>query len=316
MSGRRSDPVIRVEELVKEFGGRRVLHGITFHVRRGEIFGLLGPNGAGKTTTMRILLGLLRPTSGRALVFGRSLSEDSTLRRRVGVVLEEDGLFARLSVHENLDFYAMVYGLSDKEERERRIREVLECVGLYDVKDRVVGHLSRGMRRRLALARALVHEPEVLFLDEPMSGLDPEMRVAMRELLIRLSRRERVTILYTSHDLGEVEKTCSRVAVLMGGRIVAQGSLSDMLKEAHKPLVELTFATDEDATRALGRLRSLECVLECRRAGRKVYLVTDWDTHDILRELVRLGVRVEEVRKARRTLEETYLRLVKGGGSR
>ena len=157
--------VIEVEGLVKEFNGRRVLHDVTFHVRRGEVFGLLGPNGAGKTTTIRILLGLLEPTSGKALVLGGRLSENRELRGRVGVVLESDGLFPKLTAYENLDFYARVYGLRSRIERERRVKELLELVGLYEVRGLKVGYFSKGMRRRLALARALIHDPEILFLD-------------------------------------------------------------------------------------------------------------------------------------------------------
>ena len=228
--------VVEVEDLVKEFNGKQVLHGVTFHVKRGEVFGLLGPNGAGKTTTIRILLGLLKPTSGKALVLGGSLAEDSRLRRRVGVVLEGDGLLARLSAYENLDFYARVYGLRDSVERGRRIRELLELVGLYDARNMKVGYFSSGMRRRLALARALIHYPEVLFLDEPTSGLDPEAKAMVRDLVAKLSRKDGVTVLYTSHDLGEVEKICSRIAVLVKGRIVAQGTLDNLLGRPYRSL--------------------------------------------------------------------------------
>ena len=149
--------VIEVEELVKEFNGRRVLHNVTFYVGRGEDFGLLGPNGAGKTTTIRVLLGLLEPTSGRALVLGRRLSEDRELRGRVGAVLENDGLFPRLTAYENLDFYAKVYGLRNRVDGERRFKDLLELVGLYEVRGLKVGYFSEDMRRRLALARALIY---------------------------------------------------------------------------------------------------------------------------------------------------------------
>ncbi len=166
--------MIEVQNLTKTFNGKAVLKDISFKVKEGEIFGYLGPNGAGKTTTMRIILGLLNPTSGNAFVLGQNLGENEKLRNKVGVLLENDGVYDKLSAYENLHYYAQLYGLSDSVERKRRIGELLEFVGLSDRRNDKVGEFSKGMRRKLALARAIAHEPEVLFLDEPSSGLDPE----------------------------------------------------------------------------------------------------------------------------------------------
>ena len=303
--------VIEVENLAKEFNGRTVLRGITFHVRRGEVFGLLGPNGSGKTTTMRIILGLLKPTSGKVRVLGGSLADDAKLRSRVGVVLEGDGLFTRLSAYENLDFYARIYGLRDGVERRERIRELLELVGLYDVRNMKVGYFSKGMRRRLALARALIHYPEVLLLDEPTSGLDPEAKAMVRDLVIKLSRGDGVTVLYTSHDLNEVEKVCSRVAVLVKGRIIVQGVLNDLLEECSGQVVEVCFTSSDDASKAFEYLRMLDYVPECRMYGKTVHLVALGSIRKLLRDLVEMNLGVEEVRRVRRTLEEIYLELVR-----
>ncbi len=303
--------VIEVENLAKEFNGRTVLRGITFHVRRGEVFGLLGPNGSGKTTTMRIILGLLKPTSGKVRVLGGSLADDAKLRSRVGVVLEGDGLFTRLSAYENLDFYARIYGLRDGVERRERIRELLELVGLYDVRNMKVGYFSKGMRRRLALARALIHYPEVLLLDEPTSGLDPEAKAMVRDLVIKLSRGDGVTVLYTSHDLNEVEKVCSRIAVLVKGRIIVQGVLNDLLEECSGQVMEVCFTSSDDASKAFEYLRMLDYVPECRMYGKTVHLVTLGNTRRLLRDLVEMNLGVEEVRRVRRTLEEIYLELVR-----
>jgi len=156
--------MIEAQDLTKRFNGKTVLNGIDFQVKEGEIFGYLGPNGAGKTTTMRIILGLLKPESGRALVFGKELGDNDDLRRRVGVLLENDGLYERLSAYENLDYYAQLYSVSDI---EGTIKNLLNFVGLSDRQNDRVGVFSKGMKRRLALARSIIHDPEVLFCDEP-----------------------------------------------------------------------------------------------------------------------------------------------------
>ena len=305
--------VIEVEELVKEFNGRRVLHDVTFHVGRGEVFGLLGPNGAGKTTTIRILLGLLEPTSGKALVLGGRLSENRGLRSRVGVVLEGDGLFPQLTAYENLEFYARVYGLKSTVERGKRIREVLELVGLYEARDVRVGYFSRGMRRRLALARALIHSPDVLFLDEPTLGLDVEGQALVRGLLTKLSREEGVTVLYTSHDLNEVERVCSRVALLVGGRIAASGTVESLVSEFSKPLVEVYFTSIGEALKATKYVRGLNYVVECWCNGKSATILVDDNSGipKLVDDLVRSGFKVIEARRVKRRLEEVYLELVR-----
>ena len=183
--------MIEVQDLTKKFNGKTVLNGINFQVNEGEIFGYLGPNGAGKTTTMRIVLGLLKPASGRALVFGKELGDNGELRRRVGVLLENDGLYERLSAYENLNYYAQLYSVSDIEER---IKNLLDFVGLSDRQNDRVGVFSKGMKRRLALARSIIHDPDVLFYDEPSAGLDPEAQKMVRDLILRLAREKGRTI--------------------------------------------------------------------------------------------------------------------------
>ena len=306
--------VIEVEDLVKEFDGRKVLHGVTFRVGRGEVFGLLGPNGAGKTTTIKILLGLLEPSRGKALVLGGRLGRSPGLRGKIGVVMESDGLSPRLTTYENLEFYSKVYGLRDAREREGRIREVLELMGLYEVWGIKVGHLSRGMRRRLALAKALIHSPEVLFLDEPTLGLDVEAQALVRSLVTRLSRGEGVTILYASHNLGEVERVCSEVALLVRGRVVAYGKVERLASELSKPLVEVRFASDSEASKAIRYLRRLDCVVRCWRNGKGVSVLMESASRisELISNLVRLGFKVTETRRVKKGLEEIYLELVKG----
>ena len=296
--------VVEVEGLVKEFNGRRVLHDVTFHVGRSEVFGLLGPNGAGKTTTIRILLGLLEPTLGKALVLGERLSESRELRGRVGVVLESDGLFSQLTAYENLEFYARVYGLKSAVERDKRIREVLELVGLYE---------ARSVRGRLALARALLHSPDVLFLDEPTLGLDVEGQALVRDLVTRLSREEGVTVLYTSHNLNEVEKVCSRIALLVGGRIVASGTVESLVSEFSKPLVEVYFTSTGEALKVAKYIRRLNYVVECWCDGKSVTILVESnsDIPKLIDVLARSGFKVVEARRVERRLEEVYLELVR-----
>ena len=165
---------IEVHNLMKEFDDYRVLDSISFNVYRGEVFGYLGPNGAGKTTTLRILLGLIKPTSGEVFVLGENPLNNSKLRMKIGVLLEDHGLYNSLTVYENLDLYARLYGLSNSLERRRRIIELLEFIGLYERRNDKVGFLSRGMKRKLAIVRAILHHPEIVFMDEPTSNLDPK----------------------------------------------------------------------------------------------------------------------------------------------
>jgi len=195
-------------------------------------------------------------------------SENRKLRSRVGVVLEGDGLFSQLTAYENLGFHTRVYGLKSSVERNERIKEVLVLAGLYEARDVRVGYFSRGMRRRLALARALIHSPDVLFLDEPSLGLDVEGQALVRGLVTKLSREEGVTVLYTSHDLNEVERVCSRVALLVGGRIVASGTVESLVSEFSKPLVEVYFTSIGEALKVTKYVRGLNYVVVCWSNGK------------------------------------------------
>ncbi len=242
--------MIEIQNLTKTFNGKIVLKDISFKVKEGEIFGYLGPNGAGKTTTMRIILGLLNPTSGNAFVLGQNLGENEKLRNKVGVLLENDGVYDKLSAYENLDYYAQLYGISDGVERKRRIGELLEFVGLSDRRNDKVGEFSKGMRRKLALARAIAHEPEVLFLDEPSSGLDPEAQIMVRELILQLSAEMGVTIFLNSHDLDEVQRICSKIAILQSGEIKTHDTVKNLRDKMGKPRVEITLSDSKDAEKA------------------------------------------------------------------
>jgi ABC-2 type transport system ATP-binding protein len=207
---------IQVRELTRDYNGLRAVDGITFAVEVGEIFGFLGPNGAGKTTTIKVLTGQLRPTSGTAQVAGCDVIEErQKLKPRIGVVFEVQNLYERLSARDNLVFAARLYGVP-----KRRVDQVLAQVGLTDrARDRIKQY-SNGMKQRLLIARALLHEPEVLFLDEPTRGLDPNVAREIRAIVVDLARQG-VTVFLTTHYMEEADQLCGRVAIIDRGRIVA-----------------------------------------------------------------------------------------------
>lgn len=227
--------MIIVENIVKTYNGIHALRGVSFEVRRGEIFGLIGPNGAGKTTLIKVLTTLTRPDSGRALIGGVDvLRSKREVKSLIGVVPQENNLDRDLSVYENLLIYGMLHKVKDL---RKRIKEVLEGVGLFERRSSLVQHLSGGMQRRLVLARALLPDPEVLFLDEPTTGLDPHMRRYIWEL-IKKAKNGGKTIILTTHYIEEAESLCDRVAIIHEGRIIALGTPRELKGRLGKYVVE------------------------------------------------------------------------------
>jgi ABC-2 type transport system ATP-binding protein len=219
-----ADNVIEAQGLIKRYDGATVVNGISFSVARGEIFGLLGPNGAGKSTLIRMLVTLMPPTAGTALVGGFDVIKQSDdVRRTIGVIPQAMTSDLELSVEENLLIYAKLYGVT-KEKRRKLIPELLESVELLQWKDKQVKFLSGGMRRRVEIARGLVHEPRVFFLDEPTTGLDPVSRTAVWEMLRQIKSQRDLTILITTHYMDEADKLCDRVAIVDHGKLVALDS--------------------------------------------------------------------------------------------
>lgn len=301
--------VIEIEDLSKSFGERQVLSHVTFSVERGEVFGYLGPNGAGKTTTMRVLMGLLRPSSGRALVQGADLWRDDAARAAVGVLMENDGLYDRISAWQNLDYYGKLYRVPD---RDRRIGELLGAFGLVDRRDDRVFNFSKGMRRKLGIARAIIHDPEILLLDEPTSGLDPEAQKMVRDVLKDLSRREGMTVLLSSHNLDEVEKICSRVAVIKQGELRACDRVESLREGRGGHTLTITLTKEHDAMAAAEVLKGSPDVIAARTDGARITIEHLEDSASpLLASLVRAGIGVEEARKASRSLEDVYIDLVK-----
>ncbi len=219
---------IRTDNLVRDFGPIRAVNHLSLEVPQGIIFGFLGPNGAGKTTTIRLLLGLLEPSEGRAEVLGfDTRTEANEIRCQTGALLEHTGLYERLSAADNLEFYARIWRLS-RTERQARIKELLTHVGLWERRKNTVGTWSRGMKQKLAFARTLLHRPSLIFMDEPTAGLDPMAAAAVREDLVALAAREKVTVFLTTHNLAEAEKLCGLVGVIRQGKLLAVGSPNEL----------------------------------------------------------------------------------------
>lgn len=221
-----NDTVIEADNVSKSFAGRPVLTGLSFAVPRGEIVGLLGPNGSGKTTTVRLLNGVITPDAGRIKVDGFDpQTEGDRIRQRSGVLTESAGLYRNLTGADNLRFFARLYGVSRP---EQRINTLLKDFGLTSARDQKVGNYSTGMRKRLGIAKALLDSPEILFLDEPTTGLDPEGTRDLLAYIARLNREHQVTILFCTHLLQQVQNLCHRFIFLGGGRVLDQGGLAEM----------------------------------------------------------------------------------------
>jgi ABC-2 type transport system ATP-binding protein len=295
--------------LTRAFGAVRAVDGLDLEVAAGTVFGFLGPNGAGKTTTIRLLLGLLEPTSGRATVLGcDTRSAAGRVREQSGALLEHHGLYERLSAEQNLDFYARVWRLS-KAARADRVRALLQPLGLWERRGEPVGRWSRGMKQKLAVARALLHRPSLLFLDEPTAGLDPVAAAALRDELGTLVEREGVTVFLTTHNLVEAERLCSRVAVIKQGRLLAVGH-PDELRAGSATRAEITGrGFDESTLKLLGSQPGV--VSAALQNGRLVLeLAEPAETAPLVAAIVSRGGLVEEVRKDKGSLEDVFLTLM------
>ena len=297
--------VVETESLTKRYGSRAAVEDLSLRVRRGEVYGFLGPNGAGKTTTMRMLLGLVRPTSGTARVLGRKPGEEASLAR-IGALVETPGFYAHLSGGDNLRVLARYSGT-----RSSWVEKVLEQVGLSDrARDKFASY-SLGMKQRLGVAAALLKDPELLVLDEPTNGLDPEGVADMRDLIRSLGRGER-TVLLSSHLLSEVEQVSDRVGVMREGRLVAEGTVEE-LRGRERLLVRA--APLEHALRVAQQLEGVE---NAGIADGALTLATDvgsgLSAATVVRQLVSAGLDVSEVRPVERSLEEVFLDLTRKGG--
>lgn len=227
MSEVKTDSVVEISGLTKQYGEFVALDNLSLTLNKGDILGFIGPNGAGKTTTIKILVGLTRPTSGFAKIAGADcVSESRKVRKLVGYMPDKFGSYDNMRVREYLDFFGAAYGIR-RRDRKQRIAEVLDITNATWMQDRYVESLSHGMQQRIGIARTLIHDPEVLILDEPANGLDPQARIEMREILLRLSS-EGKTLIVTSHILPELARICDRVAIVAKGKLKGLGSLSEV----------------------------------------------------------------------------------------
>jgi ABC-2 type transport system ATP-binding protein len=301
---------IRAWEVTRDFGPVRALDALSLEVPKGIVFGFLGPNGAGKTTAIRVFLGLIHPTAGRAEVLGLDTRRDGvSIRTRCGALLEHPGLYERLTARDNLDFYGRTWHIP-RRGRHDRIRELLTRFGLWDRRDDPVGRWSRGMKQKLAVARAVLHRPELVFLDEPTSGLDPVATAGLREDLASLAEHEGVTVFLTTHNLNEAERLCAQVGVIRDGTLLAVGSPEALRARRDSGRVEIVATgLTEDLIASLGARPDVRTA-EARNGGLTIGLRDGATVSPIVAWLVHQGVAVEEVRKARATLEDAFLDLM------
>lgn len=299
--------MIETRALTKHFDGKIAVDNLTLQVGEGEVFGLLGPNGAGKTTTVRMLSCLIAPTSGEAFVGGFKVGrDDRKIRSIVGVLTETPGLFERLSAHKNLEIYAHLY---EVEQVAKQVDKYLQLLGLWEQRHEPVATFSKGMKQKLAIARALLHEPKVLFLDEPTAGLDPQMAKVVRDFIVEL-RQERRTIFLCTHNLTEAEQLCDRIGVLKT-HLLAVDTPENLRRSlfGRKVVVQVqgeakAFA---EAVRLLPFVRDVSC-----DGNRLLVSVPDPEGQNpsLVRCLVEAGAEIQFVTEQRHSLEEVYLTLV------
>jgi len=302
------DYVIVAEGLVKKFGDLVAVDHVSFRVRRGEVFGFLGPNGAGKTTTIHILATLIKPTAGRAYVAGYDVvGEPARVRSVIGIVFQDPSLDDQLTAYENLYIHGRIYGVRGGV-LEERIREALRFVELEKFRDKPVKTFSGGMRRRLEIARALIHEPEILFLDEPTLGLDPQTRARIWDYIRALRKERGVTIFLTTHYMDEAESLSDRIAVIDHGRIIAEGTPEDLKSLVGDEVVYVRLPVQASREACIDG----DYVVECRIIGSTVMYKVKRAAEAIpaiLGELAGRGVRVESVEYRRPTLNDAFLYL-------
>jgi ABC-2 type transport system ATP-binding protein len=304
--------MIDAENLTKKFGNLTAVEDLTFHVDEGEIFGFLGPNGAGKTTTVRMLCCLISKTSGTARIGNYEVgnrADQQKIRRMVGLLTENVGLYEELSAYDNLDFYGRFYRM-DEQKRKEQIEYLLKMLGLWERRNEAAGTFSKGMKQKLAVARALIHDPQVLFLDEPTANLDPEAAKTVRDFILELKKEKR-TIFLNTHLLDEAEKICDRVAIL-NTRLIAIGTPQELRRSLSGRKIRVQL------------MRVDNVIVEAiKKIGFQVSEITNnslvIDVNDpekenqaILKAIEAAGGHVQFITETGSTLEDVYLKLVRG----
>jgi ABC-2 type transport system ATP-binding protein len=302
---------IECKQLSKNFGTLRAVQGVSMQIPTGSVFGLLGPNGSGKTTTIRLMLGLLQPDAGSVRVFGLDpISQGDQVREQCGALLEHTGLYERLSAEDNLQFYGQLWHMPQRE-LQARIKELLGKLDLWDRRKEIVGSWSRGMKQKLAVARAMLHQPKLVFLDEPTSGLDPVAAAALNNDLLKLVKDEQATIFLTTHILSEAEKVCNLVGVLRRGELIAFGGPHTLTQSTRNAIVDI-FGQGLTDPAILEKLRNMPQVrqVEAVDGHLEIGLEGTAEPSEVVKTLVMNGASVDEVRRRKAGLEESFLKLM------
>jgi len=304
--------LIETQNLTKKFGVLTAVDSVSLNVSEGEVFGFLGPNGAGKTTTVRMLCCLISKTAGAARIGGYEVGNDSDsleIRKMIGLVPDNVGLYEALSAYKNLDIYGRLYGCTETKRKEG-IQHFLTMLGLWEKRDDAAGTFSKGMKQKLAIARALIHDPKVLFMDEPTANLDPESSKTVRDFILEL-RKEKRTIFLNTHNLDEAQRICDRIAIL-NTKLMATGTPAELegMVGHKKAVIELERASDS----ALASLRMQFTESKVAADGMRLTIETadaDKRIPDIVETVVKAGGRIRSAGVVGSTLEDTYLKLVR-----
>lgn len=304
--------MIDAENLTRKFGDLTAVDKLTFHIKEGEVFGFLGPNGAGKTTTMRILTCLISKTKGEARIAGYDVSDEADslkIRKIVGLLPENVGLYDDLTAYKNLDFYGKLYECSETQRKEN-IKHFLKLLGLWDKREVIVGTFSKGMKQKLAIARALIHDPEILFLDEPTANLDPESSKTVRDFILDL-KKEKKTIFLNTHNLDEAHRICDKIGIF-NTKLMAIGSPEELEESVwtNKTVIQLKQMNDK-ILKALNKLSLRNITTDNNKLTIDV-VNPEKENPIIVDAIVGAGGQVQYVTRLSPTLEDAYLKIVRG----
>jgi ABC-2 type transport system ATP-binding protein len=308
------EPVIHTEHLSRYFGPVKAVDDLSLDVPAGIVFGFLGPNGAGKTTTIHLLLGLLEPSGGQAAVLGfDTRTQADQIRARSGALLEFAGLYERMSAEDNLDFYGRIYRMPAPD-RRARIKELLTHLDLWERRKDQVSKWSRGMKQKLAVARALFHHPPLVFLDEPTAGFDPVAAAALRDDLSGLVAREGVTVFLNTHNLAEAERLCARVGVISQGKLLIVGSPDELRVREGRPQAEIVGSGFNEHILSLLRERPEVAKADLHGDHLTIELRGEDRIAPLVSLIVQSGGEIEEVRRGKASLEDVFLSLMEEEG--